>query len=107
NVNLDLIYGTEGETIESWERTLEETIALTPEHISPYALPIEPPTPRGRRVAAGTRAAPDPDLQADMFGLACELLAGAGYRHYEISNLAKPGFECRHNLRYWALRAYV
>jgi oxygen-independent coproporphyrinogen-3 oxidase len=107
NVNLDLIYGTEGETIESWERTLEETIALTPEHISAYALTIEPATPLGRQVAAGTRAAPDPDLQADMFGLACELLAGAGYRHYEISNWAKPGFECRHNLGYWERRPYV
>jgi putative oxygen-independent coproporphyrinogen III oxidase len=107
NVNLDLIYGTQGETIDSWERTVHEAIALTPEHVSAYALTIEPATPLGRQVAAGTRAAPDPDLQADMFTGACELLRDAGYRHYEISNWAKPGFECRHNLGYWERRPYV
>jgi putative oxygen-independent coproporphyrinogen III oxidase len=107
NVNLDLIYGTEGETIDSWERTLHEAIGLAPEHISAYALTIEPATPLGRQVAAGTRETPDPDLQADMFGLACELLRDAGYRHYEISNWAKPGYECRHNLGYWERRPYV
>jgi oxygen-independent coproporphyrinogen-3 oxidase len=58
-------------------------------------------------VAAGTRRAPDPDVQADMFQIACELLADAGYRHYEISNWAKPGYECRHNLGYWERRPYL
>jgi oxygen-independent coproporphyrinogen-3 oxidase len=107
NVNLDLIYGTHGETVDSWERTLHDAIALAPEHISAYALTIEPATPLGRQVAAGTRPAPEPDIQADMFEIACELLAAAGYRHYEISNWAKPGFECRHNLGYWERRPYV
>ena len=107
NVNLDLIYGADGETIDSWERTVHEAIGLAPEHISAYALTIEPATPLGRQIAAGTRSEPDPDLQADMFGLACELLRDAGYRHYEISNWAKPGFECRHNLGYWERRPYV
>ena len=74
NVNLDLIYGANGETIESWERTLHETIALAPEHVSAYALTVEPATPLGRAVASGATPAPDPDLQADMFGVACELL---------------------------------
>ena len=107
NVNLDLIYGAQGETIGSWERTLRETIALAPEHISAYALTVEPATPLGRAIAAGEAPVPDPDLQADMFGLACELLGGEGYRHYEISNWAKPGYECRHNLGYWERRPYL
>jgi oxygen-independent coproporphyrinogen-3 oxidase len=107
NVNLDLIYGTQGEDLASWERTLRETMALAPEHVSAYALTIEPATSLGRQVADGRRPAPDPDLQADMFVLACELLGDAGYRHYEVSNWAKPGFECRHNLGYWERRPYV
>jgi putative oxygen-independent coproporphyrinogen III oxidase len=107
NVNLDLIYGADGETLESWERTVRETIALAPEHVSAYALTVEPATPLGRKVANEQTSAPDPDLQADMFQVACELLRDAGYRHYEVSNWAKPGFECRHNLGYWERRPYV
>lgn len=107
NVNLDLIYGANGETLDSWRRTLEETIALGPEHVSAYALTIEPATPLGRKVQAGLVPPPDPDLQADMFGLACRLLADAGYEHYEVSNWSKPGFACRHNLGYWERRPYL
>ena len=107
NVNLDLIYGAHGESIESWERTLRETAALAPEHISAYALTVEPATPLGRRIASGEVPEPDPDLQADMFALACELLRDEGYRHYEVSNWAKPGYECRHNLGYWERRPYL
>lgn len=107
NVNLDLIYGAQGETLDSWEATLEETVALAPEHISAYALTIEPATPLGRAVASGATPEPDPDLQADMFAVACEVLTGAGYGHYEVSNWAKPGFECRHNLGYWERRPYL
>ncbi|MEP7060595.1 MAG: radical SAM family heme chaperone HemW [Actinomycetota bacterium] len=107
NVNLDLIYGANGETLGSWERTLWETVALAPEHISAYALTIEQATPLGRRIAAGEIPEPDPDLQADMFAVACELLREAGYRHYEVSNWAKPGYECRHNLGYWERRPYL
>jgi putative oxygen-independent coproporphyrinogen III oxidase len=107
NVNLDLIYGAEEETVGSWERTLRETIDLAPEHISAYALTIEPSTPLGRKVASSRANAPDPDAQADMFGLACELLADAGYVHYEVSNWARPGYECRHNLGYWERRPYA
>jgi oxygen-independent coproporphyrinogen-3 oxidase len=107
NVSLDLIYGANGETVDSWERTLEEAVALAPEHVSAYALTIEPATPLGRKVAAGVVPAPDPDLQADMFNAACEVLRDAGYRHYEVSNWAKPGYECRHNLGYWERRPYL
>jgi oxygen-independent coproporphyrinogen-3 oxidase len=107
NVNLDLIYGAAGEGLDSWERTLWEAIDLAPEHVSAYALTIEPATPLGRKVLGGSVPAPDPDLQADMFAAACDLLGSAGYRHYEVSNWAKPGYECRHNLGYWERRAYV
>jgi oxygen-independent coproporphyrinogen-3 oxidase len=107
NVNLDLIYGAEGERLESWERTLREAIALAPEHVSAYALTIEPSTPLGRAVASGRTPSPDPDLQAEMFMLACDLLREAGYGHYEVSNWARPGYECRHNLGYWERRPYA
>jgi len=107
NVNLDLIYGAEGETLAAWERTLRETVDLAPEHVSAYALTIEPSTPLGRKVQQGVVPAPDPDTQADMFELACEVLAEAGYQHYEVSNWAKPGFACVHNLGYWERRPYV
>src|SRR5205814_4568882 len=78
-----------------------------PEHVSAYALTIEPATPLGRKVASGDVPGPDPDLQADMFEAACEVLRDAGYRHYEVSNWAKPGFECRHNFGYWERRPYL
>ena len=107
NVNLDLIYGVDGETLGSWERTLLETIELAPEHVSAYALTIEPSTPLGRKVSRGIVPVPDPDLQADMFELACDVLSNAGYGHYEVSNWAKPGFECVHNLGYWERRPYL
>jgi oxygen-independent coproporphyrinogen-3 oxidase len=107
NVNLDLIYGADGETIASWERTLDQAIELAPEHVSAYALTIEPSTPLGRKVQDGIVPAPDPDLQADMFERACLRLEAAGYRHYEVSNWAKPGFGCVHNLGYWERRPYL
>ncbi|MCA1727792.1 MAG: radical SAM family heme chaperone HemW, partial [Actinobacteria bacterium] len=107
NLNLDLIYGAQGETDASWRATLEETIALGPEHVSAYALTIESATPLGRAVASGSLASPDPDVQADRYDLACELLGGAGYEHYEISNWARPGFRCLHNDGYWDGRPYL
>jgi oxygen-independent coproporphyrinogen-3 oxidase len=107
NVSLDLIYGAEGETTASWEATLDRAIGLGPEHVSAYALTIEPATPLGRKVAAGEVPDPDPDLQAEMFEIACARLAAAGYGHYEVSNWSRPGFECRHNLGYWERRPYV
>jgi len=107
NLSLDLIYGAHGETLESWRRTLEQAIDLASEHVSAYALTIEPATPLGRKVEAGLVPPPDPDTQADMFLAACELLGQAGYGHYEVSNWARPGYECRHNLGYWERRPYL
>ncbi len=107
NVNLDLIYGADGETLDSWERTVREAIDLGPEHVSAYALTVEPSTLLGRKIARGEMPAPSQDVQADMYLLACELLNDAGYRHYEVSNWARPGFECAHNLGYWERRPYL
>lgn len=100
-VNLDLIYGTPGETIEDWTATVQGALALAPEHVSAYALTVEAGTPLGRDVADGRKRAPDDDDQADKYVIVDDLLAADGYEWYEISNWAKPGEECRHNLIYW------
>ncbi len=100
-VNVDLIYGTPGESPEDWQHTLEGALALGVEHVSAYALTVEPATPLGRAVAAGTRVAPDDDIQADAYTSADELLTAAGFEWYEVSNWAKPGEQCRHNELYW------
>jgi putative oxygen-independent coproporphyrinogen III oxidase len=107
NVNLDLIYGAQGETITSWRRSLDQTIALGPDHVSAYALTIEPATPLGRKVAAGLVPPPEPDLQAQMYEVACELFRQAGFEHYEVSNWARPGRRCLHNMGYWEGRPYL
>ena len=107
NVNVDLIFGTLGEAMSSWRRTLGEALALGPAHVSCYALTVEPATPLGRRVAAGVSATPDPDVQAELYEAAVESLGAEGYVHYEVSNWARPGFECRHNLGYWRREAYL
>ncbi len=107
DINLDLIYGAEGESIESWGATLAEAVALRPDHLSCYALTVEPSTPLGRKVAAGIVRPPEPDAQSRMYELACRALREAGYEHYEISNWALPGYRSRHNLGYWQGRPYL
>lgn len=101
SVSVDLIFGAPGETIDGWERTVEEAIALSPDHVSCYALTVERGTPLGRSVASGAPA-PDPDLQADQYELADRLLTAAGFVRYEVSNWARPGHPCRYNLSVWA-----
>ncbi len=100
-LNLDLIYGAVGETMDDWHRTVAGAIALGPEHVSAYALTVEPGTPLGKDVAAGAQRAPDDDDQADKYAIADDLLVAAGYDWYEISNWARPGEACRHNELYW------
>ena len=107
NLNLDLIYGTPGESLTDWHVTLERTIALEPEHVSAYALTIEGGTQFGADVASGRMPVPDDDDQAEKYELALDLLADAGYEHYEISNWAKPDRACRHNLVYWTQGEYA
>jgi oxygen-independent coproporphyrinogen-3 oxidase len=101
DVNLDLIYGLQWQTLEGWQANLNRAIAMGPEHLSLYALTLEDGTPLTRDVARGRSQGPDLDLQADMFEWSIERMKAAGYRHYEVSNWSRPGRECRHNLTYW------
>ena len=107
NVNLDLIYGFPHQTMESWETTLRQMLHLKPEHVSLYALGLEDGTAMKVWVETGRLPTPDDDLAADMYELASEILAAHGYEQYEISNWARPGRQCRHNLQYWLNLPYV
>ena len=95
--NVDLIYGTVGESLEDWTRTLRDALALEPPHVSAYGLTVEAGTP----LAADASRHPDDDVQADMYLAADDALVDAGLQSYEISNWARAGHECRHNLLYW------
>jgi putative oxygen-independent coproporphyrinogen III oxidase len=106
-LNLDLIYGGPGEDAGSWSATLAAAVALAPEHLSAYALTIEPATKFGRLVAAGRMPEPAEDDLADRYDTACAALAAAGYRHYEVSNWARDGHASRHNLTYWRRGRYL
>lgn len=103
NWNADLIYGAAGESVADWERSLCDVLALGPTHVSAYALTVEAGTPLA---SAGPARHPDDDDQADKYLLACKLLGDAGFESYEISNWARPGRECRHNLLYWQQGSY-
>ncbi|BCV20560.1 radical SAM family heme chaperone HemW [Moorella sp. Hama-1] len=107
NINLDLIFGLPGQTLAAWRATLKETIALRPEHIAVYGLQVEEKTPWGRLAAAGRLDRPGEDLELAMYQEARAVLAAAGYQQYEISNFARPGYQCRHNLTYWQNRPYL
>ena len=100
--NLDLIVGADGESDADLAATLDDVLGLAPPHLSVYGLTVEPGTPLARRVADGATPAPDPDVQAARLLAADARLAGAGLDWYEVSNWARPGHECRHNLGYWA-----
>ncbi|WP_062388213.1 radical SAM family heme chaperone HemW [Demequina iriomotensis] len=101
-VSLDLIYGTPGESLADWRTSLEAVLALEPDHVSAYALVIEPNTRMGGQLRRGEVAPTDPDVQADMYELADAMLAEAGYSWYEVSNWARESSDrCRHNMAYW------
>lgn len=100
--NLDLIYGSVGETLDDWRRTLQLAMDLEPPHVSAYGLTVEAGTP----LAADPSRCPDDDDQADKYLAAEEVLVGAGLANYEISNWARPGHECRHNHCYWSQGDY-
>jgi oxygen-independent coproporphyrinogen-3 oxidase len=100
--SVDLIYGTPGESLDDWRRSLEAAIALEPGHISAYALVIEPGTKMGAQLRRGEVTPTNPDVQADMYEAADSALSAAGYAWYEVSNWARsPGERCRHNVAYW------
>lgn len=103
NVSFDLIAGLPGQTIEDWRQNLDEAVSMEPEHLSLYLLEIHKGTPLAEQLRSGRRPMPDEELAAEMYELMIDTLTSAGYHQYEISNFAKPGFESRHNTKYWRL----
>ena len=101
NLSLDLIYGTPGESAADWETSVDSALAMEPDHISAYSLIVEDGTPLARRMAKGELPYPDEDDLADKYCLADAKFSAAGLGWYEVSNWAKPGYECKHNLVYW------
>lgn len=97
NIGIDLMYGIPGQTPASWRETIEKALEPGPQHISLYSLTIEEGTPFHDM----SLDLPGEDAEADMYEVAIQILTDAGYVHYEISNFALPGFECRHNINYW------
>jgi putative oxygen-independent coproporphyrinogen III oxidase len=106
SVSLDLIYGTPGESQESWRTTVDSALELDPDHLSAYALTVERGTELSRRIARGAPA-PDPDAQAEAHELLVDAISGSRLVHYELSNFAAPGHPCRYNLATWAQGDYV
>ncbi len=112
NISFDLIAGLAHQTKESWRRSLEELAAMGPEHVSVYLLEVDEGSRLGKELLQGggkysAGAVPSEDEMAEFYEMAQEALGAAGYHHYEISNWAKPGFESRHNLKYWRREPYL
>ncbi len=102
-VSVDLIYGTPGESLDDWQRSLDTAVALEPDHVSAYALVVEEGTKLAAQVRRGVVPAPEDDDEADKYELADETLARAGFGWYEVSNWARSeAARCRHNIAYWA-----
>lgn len=106
NFNLDLISGLPNQTLEQWQASLEATMALAPTHVSTYDLTIEPETAFGRQYQPGSQPLPTEETTVQMYQLAGQVLQASGYEHYEISNYARPGYQCEHNRVYWQNRPY-
>lgn len=107
NLNLDLMFGLPGQTREMWSETLRQALALEPEHLSCYGLIPEDGTPLKADLDAGRLALPDEAEERRMYDDTLTMLAASGYEQYEISNFAKPGHLCRHNLGYWRQVPYI
>jgi putative oxygen-independent coproporphyrinogen III oxidase len=107
NINIDLMYGIPLQTKESFLRTLRYAVSLRPEHISMYGLKIEEGTPFAVKEKEGSLYLPEEDTQYEMYITAVEFLENNGYPQYEISNFSRPGYECRHNLKYWNCEEYL
>ena len=106
NINVDLMFSLPGQTMDDWQETLENVIRLDPEHISAYSLIIEEGTPFFDMYEKGQITETDENTDRRMYYLAKEMLSDKGFRQYEISNFAKEGFECRHNITYWRTEEY-
>jgi len=106
NVSFDLIAGLPGQTLAGWRHNLEQAFALRPEHLSFYLLEVHEGTPLAAHIKRGLQPEPDEDLAAEMYREMLDRADTEGYVHYEISNLSKPGFESRHNTKYWTGAPY-
>ena len=106
NINVDLMFSLPGQTMDDWQETLEKVMRLDPEHISAYSLIIEEGTPFFDMYEKGQITETDENTDRRMYYLAKEMLSDKGFRQYEISNFAKEGFECRHNITYWRTEEY-
>ena len=107
NVSIDLMFGVPGQTPASWTRSLDRALELKIEHLSTYGLTIEDETPYARWYAREPGAFFDSDREAELYAIAIERTAQAGFEHYEISNFAQPGFRCAHNANYWQNGSYI
>jgi oxygen-independent coproporphyrinogen-3 oxidase len=107
NLSIDLIYGSKFQTVDSWKKTLQEAIALQTTHISSYNLTIEAKTVLGLKHSKGKEPGINDELSTEQFLILSELLGGAGFDHYEISNFARPGFYAQHNSNYWLQQPYL
>jgi oxygen-independent coproporphyrinogen-3 oxidase len=101
NINFDLIAGLPGQTLSGWKRNLDLALNLRPDHLSLYLLDVHEGTPLADQIRIGMRPKPDDDLAGEMYQLMLDEVCAAGYQHYEISNFCLPGFESRHNTKYW------
>ena len=106
-ISLDLMFAVPGQTAASWKRSLEAATALEVDHVSAYGLTVEEGTPYAAWRAREPAAFAGDDMEAELYRIAIETLERAGYRQYEISNFARPGHECEHNLNYWANGEYL
>lgn len=107
NINVDMIFSLPGQSEEGWQSSLRSLLELEPEHISFYSLQLEKETKLFERFSGGEISLPSDETDRKMYHAAVSALKAAGYHHYEISNAAKPGYECRHNLKYWSLDEWL
>lgn len=101
NVSFDLIAGLPGQSLAGWNHNLDRALALKPEHLSFYLLEVHEGTPLAEHIRKGIQPRPDDDLATEMYEVMLARADASGYEHYEISNLSRPGFESRHNTKYW------
>lgn len=106
NVSFDLIAGLPGQTLAGWQHNIKQALELDPEHLSFYLLEVHSGTPLAEHIRRGLQPEPDDDLAGVMYEWMLEHASSAGYEHYEISNLCRPGFQARHNVKYWTGVAY-
>ena len=107
NISLDLIFGIPGQTEADWEETLTQALALNPTHISAYGLIPEEGTPLTEDLRSGRLTLPDPEIERNMYNRLKQRMLAQGYQQYEISNFARTGYACRHNIGYWTLVPYL